>query len=124
MKIKDMVKLTAQNPDNFEINLGNFLDNFYNCNTKEKKELIREEPESFNDISKQKYAFIASAVEKLCNDSGIKPPKWVFKEKYFLKEPMFALNAQGDLRTILLVESPNEFLVRNIFVSDNCLQRV
>jgi len=49
---------------------------------------------------------------------------WVFKEKYFLKEPMFALNAKGDLRTILLVESPNEFLVRNIFVSNNCLQRV
>lgn len=70
------------------------------------------------------YAFIAGAVEKLCNDSKIKPPEWVFKVKYFLKDPMFSLDAKGRLRLILLVESPNEFVVRNIFVTENCLQRV
>jgi len=63
-------------------------------------------------------------VEKLCNDSELEPPAWVFKEKYFLKDPMFALDAKGMLRLVLLVESPNEFVVRNIFVTENCLQRV
>ncbi|RJO61152.1 hypothetical protein C4544_03620 [candidate division WS5 bacterium] len=67
---------------------------------------------------------MSGAVEKLCNDSELEPPAWVFKEKYFLKDPMFALDAKGMLRLVLLVESPNEFVVRNIFVTENCLQRV
>jgi hypothetical protein len=124
MKIKEVIELTAKNPREFEIYLGDFLDNFYITNNKEKKGLVLEEPDNFKNVSRQTCAFIASAVEKLCNDYEITPPDWVFKDKYFLKEPMFSLNAQGDLRIILLVESPNEFLVRNIFVPENCLQRV
>ena len=33
-------------------------------------------------------------------------------------------NAKGGLRIALLVESPPEFKARNIFVSENCLERV
>lgn len=124
MKLQEVIKKTAKNPDNFELYWGNFLDYYYRCDKEQKKEIVREEPENFKELSKQRYAFIAAAVEKLCNDYNIAPPDWVFKDKYFLKDPMFALNARGDLRLFLLVESPNEFVVRNIFVTENCLKRV
>jgi hypothetical protein len=118
------VKWTYENINDFEIHLGNFLDDFYRNSKTIRIDMVKDEPEYFKTISKQTYAFLAGAVEKLCNDSGLEPPDWVFKEKYFLKDPMFALDAEGMLRLVLLVESPNEFVVRNIFVTENCLQRV
>lgn len=118
--IKDLIK----QPEDFEIYWGDFLDYFYHNNQKEKQRIVKEEPKQYQDLSQKTYAFVAAAVEKLCNDSNIEPPNWVFKDKYFLKDPMFSLDAKGDLRTILLLESPHEFIVRNIFVSENCLERV
>ena len=61
--------------------------------------MVKDEPEYFT-ISQQTYALLAGAVEKLCNDSELE-----------------ALDAEGMLRLVLLVESPNEFVVRNIFVT-------
>lgn len=124
MTVAEVVKSTSENLKEYKIYLGDFLDEFYASDIKTKTEMVKEEPGEYEDISQQTYAFIAGAVEKLCNDSKIKPPEWVFKVKYFLKDPMFSLDAKGRLRLILLVESPNEFVVRNIFVTENCLQRV
>ena len=124
MTVAEVVKWTCENIDDFEINLGNFLDEFYRSSKTVKIDMVKDEPEYFETISQQTYAFLAGAVEKLCNDSELEPPDWVFKKKYFLKDPMFALDAEGMLRLVLLVESPNEFVVRNIFVTENCLQRV
>lgn len=124
MTVAEVVKWTCDNIDDFEIHLGNFLDEFYRSSKTVRIDMVKDEPEYFETISKQTYAFLAGAVEKLCNDSELEPPGWVFKEKYFLKDPMFALDAKGMLRLVLLVESPNEFVVRNIFVTENCLQRV
>jgi len=118
------VKWTCDNINDFEIHLGNFLDEFYRSDKTVKIDMVKSEPEYFEAISLQTYAFLAGAVEKLCNDSDLETPDWVFKGKYFLKDPMFALDAKGMLRLVLLVESPNEFVVRNIFVTENCLQRV
>ena len=86
--------------------------------------MLRAEPEHFPFLSQQTYAFLAGTAEKLCNDAGIDPPGWVFKDDYVLKDPMFAMDAKGMFRVYLLVESPIEFVVRNIFVTENCLQRV
>lgn len=124
MTIAEIVKLTSENISDFEIHLGNFLDEFYRSSEAGKGNIVRDEPEYFKTIPQQTYAFLAGTVEKLCNDSGIEPPKWVFKDEYILKDPMFAMDAKGMLRLYLLVESPIEFVVRNIFVTENCLQRV
>lgn len=124
MTIAEVVKLTSGNTKEFEIYLGDFLDEFYAADKVKKKHMVREEPEYFISISQQTYAFLAGAIEKLCNDIGLRPPSWVFRDKYFFKDPMFAIDAKGMLRVYLLVESPNEFVVRNIFVTENCLQRV
>ena len=101
MKLQKVIKKTAKNSDNFELYWKDFLDYYFRCDKKQKKEIVREEPENFKELSKQRYAFIAAAVEKLCNDYNITPPDWIFKDKYFLKDPMFALNARGDLRLFL-----------------------
>ena len=124
MTVADIVKLTSENLNEYKIYLGNFLDEFYASSIEKKIEMVKEEPGEYEGLSEQTYAFIAGAVEKISNDSKIKPPEWVFKAKYFLNDPMFSLDAKGMLRLILLVESPNEFIVRNIFVTENCLQRV
>jgi hypothetical protein len=124
MTIAEVVKLTSRNTNDFEIHLGNFLDEFYRSSESTKSNMVKDEPESFNNISQQTYAFVAGTTEKLCNDSSIVPPRWIFKDEYTLKEPMFAMDAKGTLRLYLLVESPIEFVVRNVFVTENCLQRV
>lgn len=124
MNIEEMMKLTSENPEDFEIFFGDFLDRFYRASQNEKAHYVHDEPQLYYSIPAATNAFIAGAVEKLCNDAGIEPPSWVFKERFYLKEPMFSLNAKGMLKKILLFESPNEFVARNVFVPDNCLTRV
>jgi hypothetical protein len=123
MTITEVLKSTSNNNSNYNILFGDFLDEFYRSDKTAKMAMIKDEPEVFSNVSISKYAFLAGAAEKLCTDSGLEPPKWVFKEKYYLKDPVFAVNAKGNLRIILLAESPNEFVARNVFVSENCLHR-
>jgi len=124
MRIGDVVELAAKDPGNFFIYFGNFLDDFYRVTSREKADMVREEPPWPENLPAHKMAFLAGAVEKLCLDHKIQAPAWTGKNKYVLKEPHFALNAKGDLRIALLVESPPEFKARNVFVSENCLERV
>ena len=122
MTVNELITLSSDDISNFEIHVGNFLDEFYRRDKKEKAAMVAKPPNK--KLPAKQMAFLAATVEKLCNDSGISPPKWVFEKQYFLEEPYFALDAQGMLRVILLLESPNEFLVRNIFISNNALSRV
>lgn len=124
MQIRDVIELAADEPGNFFIYFGNFLDEFYSATNQERSEMVRDEPRWPEEIPAYKMAFLAGAVEKLCLDHDIEVPDWVGKDKYVLRDPYFALNAKGDLRMVLLVESPPEFKARNIFVSENCLERV
>jgi hypothetical protein len=127
--IKEVIELTAKNTNpkvNMWIYFGDFLDHFYSESrtTKERFELVREEPEQFENIEERDYAFISGAVQKICSDYEVEIPEWVFKEKYFLTYPYFALDAQNELRLVLLAESPFEFRMRNIFTTANTLDRV
>jgi hypothetical protein len=107
------------------LHFGDFLDYFYHQNRThdERYGLLAEEPEDFYDIPQTTYAFMASSVHKLCDDYMLPPPAWVFHEKYYLKDPYFSLNAKGDLRLILITESPVQFKMRHIFTSSNTLSR-
>ncbi|MEW9124876.1 MAG: hypothetical protein AB2421_19345 [Thermotaleaceae bacterium] len=124
MTIKELMQKSNEEPQNFTIYFGNFLDEFYNADDSKKNIMIQDPPENYDNIKRETYAYVAAAVEKLCNDSKIQVPSWAMESKYFLEEPYFAMNAKGFLKVILLFESPNEFLVRNIFVSENVLDRV
>jgi hypothetical protein len=108
------------------LHLGNFLDYFYKPSrtSDERLHLLVDEPQEYPDIPETTYAFIAATVHKLCNDYALTPPPWVFNKKYYLKKPYFSLNAKGDLRLILIAESPVQFKMRHIFTSANTLERV
>ena len=69
-------------------------------------------------------AFYAGTVEFLKNESNQKPPKWVFKKKYYLKTPWFANNFKSlKLKILIMIETPVEYKTRNIFLSENTFSR-
>ena len=45
--------------------------------------MLEDPPVIFEEIPIQKYAFIAGTVEKICNDTNIKPPDWVYNTMFF-----------------------------------------
>lgn len=126
--MKELVQLVSSN-QNENINLwhylGNFLDAFYYpaLTSEERFALVADEPDQYENITQRDYAFLAGTVHKICLDYKVRPPEWVIKPKYFLDKPVFSLDAKGTLRIVLLVESPYEFRMRNIFTSANTLDR-
>ena len=102
---------------------GNFLDDFYRADMSERKMMLYAEPESFENLRSVDYVNIAATVHKLASDSGIPVPGWVFKDKYYAKEPFFPVR-HPDLKLTYMFESPAEFKHRNMFVSANALSRV
>jgi hypothetical protein len=124
MTIWDIAHRTTQNIDHFEIHVGNFLDEFYRSDPEKREKMVEREPLHDDKLPSHILPFLAGMVHKLCNDYGVKGPVWVSKGQYIMKEPYFPLNAKGNLRQLLLAESPMEFRIRNIFTSENCLTRV
>ena len=112
------------NGKEFAICFGDFLDSFYNSNTKIKQSAIQDEPNRHIEISSYIYAYVASSAHKLANDYNLEVPQWVFDKFYFLEEPYFAMDAKGRLRLLLMYESPAEFKFRNVFEVANTLSRV
>lgn len=109
----------------FWLYLGNLIDHFngYSLTDEERYKLIEKEPKCYPSFEDWQYAFIAGAVQKMCAPLLFYSPPWVYKDKYFLKEPHFSLNSKGGLQAILLFESPKEFRMRNVFTSANTLDR-
>ena len=105
--------------------IGNYLDEFYySMSNEQRQEVLNEEPEWFDGAGEYEKAFIVAMVNKLAVDYNLDTPSWVYKDEYFqLKTPHFAMNAKGDLRLLLLVESPKQFRMRNIFTTANVLSR-
>lgn len=107
------------------IYIGDFLDEYrFTESSKLKFEMLKDEP-CWTDQSEYIKTFISAMATKLAVDCDMDPPMWVYDEKYFkLWPPHFAMNAKGDLRIVLLAESPKEFRERNIFTTENVLNRV
>jgi hypothetical protein len=124
MSVWEVAHWSSQDKRNFDLHVGNFLDQFYKSSPKAREALIVQEPEASGRLDAYMLPFLAGMVHKLCNDYGLSCPVWVRKPKYRLEEPYFPLNAEGRLRELLLEESPAEFRERNLFPSANCLSRV
>ena len=101
------------------IYIGDFLDYFYSNPSADSLD----EPVWTNQSDYTK-SFISAMAAQLAFNYGFKIPKWTKDEKYILKEPHFAMNAKGNLRLVLLAESPKFFRDRNIYTTDNVLGRV
>lgn len=113
------------NNENNSILIGNFLDDirFNFSNNSLNKNYFDIEP-IWPNIKIQTVAFFTGCLHSLCHEFKYKVPKWMYNQNYFLTEPYFSMNAKGNLRLILLGESPKEFRIRNIYVTNNVLRRV
>lgn len=128
LTIKAMSEI-VKTPDDFRLWRGQFLDDFKDAIKYEKvmdyaQAMVSDEPVSNPALQDHHYAHLAGMVEYLCNRTLIKKPKWIFKDKYFLKEPYFSEDAKGKLRLVFLQESPQELKARNYFASANTFYRV
>ena len=110
----------ARSEDSYRIAFSNWLDSVYADTTS--KDLFTKEPQ-WGNLSKEKVAYLAATAHFLSNKRGIPAPEWCFKAKYFLDKPDFAIECGEELKRILIEQSPNEFKVRNIFLSRNALTR-
>lgn len=124
MTVWEIVKLTGKDVNQFAIHCGNFLDEFYRSSNEKRQRMVEREPEALPNLPDYMLPFLAGMVHKLCNDYGVDCPDWIHKASFFLKEPHFWLNAQGNLRLVLLAESPIEFKIRNLFMTSDTLTRV
>ena len=101
---------------------GDFLDLFY-AQEHLREDLIRDEPVEKNDLPNWMLPFLAAMVHKLCNDYNLSIPAWVWKDRYYLKEPRFSHDARGKMKAWLFVNAAGEFKHRNLFVSADTLDR-
>jgi hypothetical protein len=104
----------------FGIKIANFADDFRRASLEQKLKMVEKPALHFNKRIENSY--FAACVEYLCLESHIPMPGWIHKKQYFLKEPFFAGGLES-LKAFLLVESPLPFRRRNIFVSENALER-
>ena len=84
--------------------------------------MLKEKPNYNNDVPIEIQAFIAASVDYLYDET--KKPKWIRDTKYILAAPFFPSALKGEIRAVMLIESPVEFKVRNIYVMADVLKRV
>ena len=97
--------------------LSNFLDDFKN-NPQHSR--LADEP---GNIEAKINSFLAAATEQLSKNYALPIPTWVYKRQFVLAEPFFPSGLKGDYRFFALRESPLAFKARNIFVTENVLER-
>ena len=75
------------------------------------------------ELAKEIQSFVSSSIDYLSNSINKKTPEWAMSKKYRLEEPFFPSNLKGEIRAVMLIESPIEYKVRNIYVLGNVLTR-
>ncbi len=110
-------KIIHERRDSWKILLFNFVDAFRV--RPDRNVLIQYPPEE--KTPGQWKALLASVVETLCSELGMKSPDWC-ESIVPLPKPWF-LSGVENLKTSALMESPAHFRKRNIFVLENFLTR-
>lgn len=109
----------------FDLYLGQFLDDFYNSDNKLERELIiAEEPADSGDNIKNRI--MAAIVDELCFRYELKVPEWVSKDNFIKGEPIFyhgGLVKEDYYKVILMLEAPITFAIRDVFVPRQFLVR-
>lgn len=100
---------------------SHLLDDFYKTHD---VSLVSDSILDLQNLTISEKSLLAATVDEICSMNNIDPPNWVFDPSTYLDEPVFAMNARGPLRIILLQESPCWYRSRNLFVSKNCSERV
>ena len=109
--------------ESFDFCLKNFIDGFQSAPA---ESALLPEPVRLADKLPQlgavEDAYLAATAEWLAWKFHLRPPRWAFDETRSLRRPWFASELDS-LRAVLLLESPAPFRSRNLFVSENALNR-
>ena len=104
---------------------NDFLDMLYDAaNTKEITSAYFLKEPSFHGLDKENRAYWAATVHFLCNKFEFNLPEWTLKDEYFLCDPFFSYKDNGYAQLYLIAESPREFSMRNMYISNNAFERV
>ncbi len=121
--LAEVAALTLQS-QSFDLNLANFLDEFY---ASPGAAALAETPAllapQFGDLGQVQDAYLAATAEELARRFDFQLPQWTASDTRQLRRPWFA-STLASLRAVLLQESPAAFRARNLFVSENALMRV
>lgn len=102
----------------FQRPINGFIDAFRRADAKRRMEMIAEPIREQGKLE----GLISGVVSALCREAGIEAPDWV--AEIGSPEPFFAYPAKSfEMRVRLMIESPAPFLVRNVFVPENYLER-
>ena len=120
--LADVAELAASG-ESFDLCLRNFLDGFL---AEPAAAALAPEPLRLADKLAQlgdvEDAYLAAAAEWLAWKFDLQPPRWAFNESRSLRRPWFA-SQLASMRAVLLLESPAPFRSRNLFISENALNR-
>lgn len=121
--LAEVARLAAAG-DSFDRCLANFLDEFYAAPS---AMALEEVPPllapQFGEMGKVQDAYLAATAEELARRHGLSVPVWTPSSERELHHPWFA-SSLASLRAVLILESPPGFRARNLFVSENALERV
>ena len=110
--------------DSFDRCLANFLDEFY---YQASARALADSPPlmgtALGELGQVQDAYLAATAEELARRFDLPLPAWTAGEERKLHRPWFA-SPLGAVRAVLLLESPPGFRSRNLFVSENALNRV
>lgn len=98
---------------------GNFLDRFYKSPN---NEWFLVKP-NFEGVEKYIAVFTVASMCCSCDRFELEKPEWTKSKEFIMEEPWFTNNTKGPLRFFYLVESPQAFRCRNMFVSNKVLNR-
>lgn len=117
----------SKSEEELELNFNQFLDDFYNADEEhERKEIIEEEPTLKESIDNKFYCLVAATVHELCHRFKLEEPRWIHKEEYMTKKPLFfglSENIPDIEKIYMMLESPVCFIYRDIFVHKEFLVR-
>lgn len=121
--LAEVAELTLSG-DSFDRCLANFLDEFYAAPN---ENALTDTPpllaENSGETGRVQDAYLAATAERLAHDFNLRTPDWTASDSRKLHRPWFA-SSLASLRAVLLLESPASFRARNLFVSENALNRV
>lgn len=104
--------------------LNTFLDEFYECDDKEKSLLLVDEPIG-GILNIRQYCTLAAAAHKLANEYFLAVPSWTMKEEYIMPYSIYAFGAsKKEEQDLLKVTTPNEYKIRNLFLGSKVLKRI
>jgi hypothetical protein len=119
-----MRDISVGNDDDFLIDNGNFLDDFYRYDKKWREYLFRDAPEDMPECWQVPFLGATAAVLARCFD--LEAPDWANQPRCFLLDdsPYWPYSVSEERRLIAPPDTPPEFRERNVFTSGYALYRV